>query len=72
MAQVTPQEINALAQVNGVKEFMVYLEKRAKEYSEKIILAEDEVQMRIYQGRARENLDLLNLIKNAPSIARKA
>ena len=54
------------------KPFVDYLDVRILELKEDMMFQNDDVQLRILQGRAQELSKLRELIRKAPDMARKA
>lgn len=73
MAQISAQVLESMARIGyAEKPFMDYLSTQISELQESIMYQNDDVQLRILQGRAQELSKLRKLIKEAPDMARKA
>lgn len=73
MAQISAQVLDSMARIGyAEKPFMDYLSTQISELQESIMYQNDDVQLRILQGRAQELSKLRKLIKEAPDMARKA
>jgi len=73
MAQIPDNVLEALARIGyAEKPLMNWLTERLAGYDKNNRLQTDDVQLRISQGRAQELAEILELVKKAPDICRKA
>jgi len=73
MAHVPDNVLEALARIGFTeKPLMNWLTERLAGYDKSNRLQTDDVQLRISQGRAQELAEILELVKKAPDICRKA
>lgn len=52
--------------------FLEWLEGKLDEYKTKVLLQPDDTQLRTLQGRGQEIMDIVKVIKEAPTMLRKA
>lgn len=73
MAQIPAQVLESMARIGyAEKPFVDYLDAQIEELKEGIMFQNDDVQLRILQGRAQELSKLRKSIKEAPNTLRKA
>jgi hypothetical protein len=69
---VERKTIEALARVSYDAEVMLFLQSRLADCKATLVSTNDDVQMRITQGRARELTDIVEQIKKSSETLRKA